>query len=269
MGGKESGGPAMTFNKIRCDSLFDGRVAKISLAAPKANIVDQTMIVELERAFSGCKGRRLHAIVLTAEGPNFSYGASVQEHLPEHIQTTLQVLHRLLRTIAGAEAPVIAAVRGQCLGGGFELVLACDLIIAEADAVFASPEIKLGVFPPAACALLPVRIGAASASAVVLTGASLCAEHARSFGLVSQLVASGELERELLRWLESDFAPRSRDSLRLAAQATRRPVLRALEQDLPVLERLYLDELMKCDDAVEGIRAFLEKRAPRFAAVAR
>ncbi len=259
----------MNFKRIRCQVLFEGRVAEIAIASPKANIVDRATIEELERAFADRWGRRLHAIVLTADGPNFSFGASVQEHLPESIPETLHALHGLLRKIANADAPVIAAVKGQCLGGGFELVLACDLIIAEANAVFASPEIKLGVFPPAACALLPVRIGTAAANTLVLSGSSISGEQAAGLGLVSRMSPAGNLETELARWLEADFLPRSADALRLAARATRRNIIRALEVDLPALERLYLDELMSCEDAVEGIRAFLEKRPPRFNVAAR
>jgi cyclohexa-1,5-dienecarbonyl-CoA hydratase len=104
---------------------------------------------------------------------------------------------------------------------------------------------------------------------LVLTGSPLSAEEAASLGLVARLAAAGNLETELSRWLESDFLPRSPNSLRLAAQSIRRRIIRAMEEDLPVLERLYLEDLMSCKDAVEGIRAFLEKRPPRFAAAER
>ena len=251
--------------KIRVEFEHEGQVARVVLAAPKANIVDQAMMAELESAFDGLATRRdLKAIVLTGEGPNFSFGASVQEHLPEQISGTLTRLHALLRRIAEAPAPTIAAVRGQCLGGGLEVALACDLILAEETAQLGCPEIQLGIFPPAASALLPVRIGAGPAANLVLSGASVSGTAAAAIGLVARTAGPGQLETVLAEWLAADFLPRSPSSLRYAALAVRRPLVHALEQDLPILERLYLQDLMSESDAAEGIRAFLEKRPPRW-----
>jgi cyclohexa-1,5-dienecarbonyl-CoA hydratase len=254
----------MNFQKIRLEFSHAESVANITLAAPKANVLDRAMIADLEAAFSQCAGHHLNAIVLGAAGPHFSFGASVQEHLPEYIAGTLSALHRLLRSVADAPAPVIAAVRGQCLGGGFELVLACDLIFAEESAQFACPEIKLGVFAPAASALLPARIGQAAAARLLLTGDSLTAAQAADLGLAARVVASN-LEDAVEHWLETDFLPRSPSSLGFACRASRLGMRRALDQDLPQLESLYLRELMSTPDAVEGIRAFLDKRAPQWA----
>lgn len=251
--------------KIRVEFEHEGQVARVVLAAPKANIVDQAMMAELESAFGRLASRRdLKAIVLTGEGPNFSFGASVQEHLPEQISGTLTRLHALLRRIAEAPAPTIAAVRGQCLGGGLELALACDLILAEETAQLGCPEIQLGVFPPAASALLPVRIGAGPAASLVLTGASVSGAAAAAIGLAARTSGPGQLDTVLAQWLATDFVPRSPAALRYAALAVRRPLMHALEQDLPVIERLYLRDLMSGPDAVEGIQAFLEKRPPRW-----
>ena len=222
-------------------------------------------MADLESAFESLASRRdLKAIVLIGERPNFSFGASVQEHLPEQISGTLTRLHGLLRRIAEAPAPTIAAVRGQCLGGGLELALACDLILAEETAQLGCPEIQLGVFPPAASALLPARIGAGPAASLVLTGASMSGATAAAIGLVARTAGPGQLDAVLAQWLAADFLPRSPSALRYAALAVRRPLMRALEQDLPVIERLYLQELMSEPDAAEGIRAFLEKRPPRW-----
>jgi cyclohexa-1,5-dienecarbonyl-CoA hydratase len=251
--------------KIRGEFEHDGQVARVVLAAPKANIVDQAMMAELDSAFDQLAARReLKAIVLAGEGSNFSFGASVQEHLPEQISATLTRLHALLRRIAEAPAPTIAAVRGQCLGGGLELVLTCDLILAEETAQLGCPEIQLGVFPPAAAALLPVRIGAGPAASLVLSGASMTGTAAAAIGLVNRTAAAGQLETVLTQWLATDFLPRSPSALRYAAVAVRRPLVHALEQDLPGLERLYLQGLMSESDAAEGIQAFLEKRPPRW-----
>jgi cyclohexa-1,5-dienecarbonyl-CoA hydratase len=241
----------------------DERVARITLAAPKANIVDLAMTRELEAAFTQCAERSLNAIVLSADGPNFSFGASVQEHLPDQIKEALPALHALLRRIHQAPTPVIAAVRGHCLGGGFEVVLACDLVIADSTAQFGSPEIKIGVFAPAASALLPGRIGQAAASKLLLTGVSITAEEALRCGLVAKVV--DDLDAGVMQWLQSDFLPHSSSSINYACRAARLSAERAFSEDLARIEHLYLSGLMSTPDPVEGIRAFLEKRAPRWA----
>lgn len=256
----------MTANNVRLEFEQAEQVARVTLAAPKANIIDQAMMAGLESAFNQLATRRdLKAIVIIGDGPHFSFGASVQEHLPGQIAETLARLHALLRQISMAPAPTIAAVRGQCLGGGLELALACDLILAEETAQLGCPEIQLGVFPPAGSALLPVRIGAGAAANLVLTGAQIDGATAAQIGLVNRSAPVGELEATLANWLTTEFLSLSACALRCAAQAVRRPLIRALEQDLPLVERMYLDDLMNEPDAVEGIRAFLEKRPPRWA----
>lgn len=252
----------MIFKKIRLEFSHQERVARITLASPKANILDRAMICELSEAVAETATRPLNAIVIGAEGPHFSFGASVQEHLPDQIAGTLRTLHGLLRRLHEAPAPVIAAVRGQCLGGGFELALACDLIVADRTAQFAAPEIKLAVFAPAASALLPLRVGQSVAARLLLTGASISANEAATCGLVTRL--AHDLDIEVDRWLESDFLPRSSSSLHFACRAARMSSRRAFASDLPELESLYLSELMTTPDAEEGIRAFLEKRAPQW-----
>ena len=252
--------------RTRLEFLGDGEVAKVVLAAPKANILDRAMMGEIRCILAELSSRHdLKAVVVGADGPSFSYGASVTEHLPEQIHETLRDLRELLLLLARVPAPTIATVRGQCLGGGFELALGCDLIIAEEDAQFGCPEIKLAVFPPAASALLPVKLGTARAAALVLTGNTWSGTAAAQCGLVSRLAPAGELDTALASWLRSDFLPRPPAALRHAANAIRLATLRALESDLPVLESMYLRDLMAEPDAVEGIRAFLEKRQPQWA----
>jgi cyclohexa-1,5-dienecarbonyl-CoA hydratase len=255
----------MKTDKVRLEFTHEGQVARIVLTAPKANIVDSAMMAQLQAAFSELPSSgSLKAVVLASDGAHFSFGASVEEHLPEHISGTLKKLGSLLRTIAATPAPTIAAVHGQCLGGALELALACDIILADETAQFALPEIKLGVFPPAGAALLPMKIGAARAAELILTGENWSATRAASAGLVRRVFTAGQLESKMYGWLEEDFLPRSPVALRFAAQAARRPLVYALEHDLPELEELYLDELMAHKDPEEGIRAFMEKREPRW-----
>jgi cyclohexa-1,5-dienecarbonyl-CoA hydratase len=225
-------------------------VKRVVLSSP---ILDEALLSTLDAQFAALESRRdLRAIVLEAEGPHFSYGASIEEHLPEFIESSLTHFHALLRRVAAAPAPTIAAVHGYCLGGGFELALACDLIVAREDAQFGLPEIKLGVFPPAASALLPVRLGVAGASALILTGSNWSAAQAMQHGLVAHIGSVDD-------FLSEFFLPRTATALRYAARAVRRNVVRALDEDLPQLERLYLEELMREDEATDGIRAFLAR----------
>lgn len=241
--------------KAKAELERDGRVARVWLAAPKANILDYTMVSQLDDIFEELEKRKdLRAIILEGEGPNFSYGASVEEHLPDHIEGALALLSGLLRRVAAAPAPTVAAVRGLCLGGGFELALACDLIVADPGAIFGVPEIKLGVFPPAASALLPVRIGAAPTALLALTGHSWTAAQAMQHGLVARIGDAGEFVEEHLLAL-------SPTALRYATRAVRASVVRALHEDLPKLDRMYVDELMEEPNADAGIRAFLERKS--------
>jgi len=258
----------IALSKASLEFPHGGRIARLTLRAPKANILDAPMIADLNTAVRQLHSRGdLHALVIAAEGSHFSFGASVEEHLPDRIAPTLAALHGLLRNLLDVPAPTIAAIRGQCLGGGLELALACDLLIAEEGAQLGCPEIKLGVFPPAASVLLPARIGSARAAALILTGNSISGREAQAIGLVALDVPDGELDTALETWLSSSFLPRSACGLRFAAAASRRDVIHAMDHSLPIAERLYLDRLMKNPDAVEGIRAFLEKREPRWSVV--
>jgi cyclohexa-1,5-dienecarbonyl-CoA hydratase len=269
MGGAGNGAGVMPTAPARLEFSHDGAVATITLAAPKANIIDRGMIAAIgDHLDTIATGSELVAVVIAADGPHFSFGASVEEHLPDRIGGTLGALHALLRRLIDLPAPTIAAIRGLCLGGGFELALACDLIVAEAGAQFGCPEIKLGVFPPAASVLLPPRIGSARAAALTLTGAPIDTTQAELYGLVAVVAAAGQLEPMLGDWLRKTFVPRPAVALKYAALAVRQDVKRAMDAGLSTAERLYLEGLMIHPDPVEGIRAFMDKREPRWSRAA-
>ena len=159
-------------------------------------------------------------------------------------------------------APTLAAVGGRCLGGGLELVLACDLVLVHPDAELGLPEIKLAVFPPAGLALLPARVGGGDAADLALSGRSWSGRRAFERGLAQRIVTDS-LADDLDEWLAHDFVPRSAAALRHASLAGRWPVRRALLQ-LPRLCATYLDDLMREPDAIEGIDSFLAKRSPQW-----
>ena len=122
-------------------------------------------------------------IVLRGAGERaFSAGVAVQDHTPDRVGPMLDSLHGTIRRLRDLNAVTLAAVHGHCLGGGMELAMACDMVIASDDARFAQPEIELGCFPPVASALFPSRIGAGLTLDLALTGRILTSEEAESLG---------------------------------------------------------------------------------------
>lgn len=239
----------------------EGSLLRLRLTRPKANLVDAAMITALQEALrEHVKGASVRAVLLDAEGPHFSFGASVEEHLPESCAAMLQQLHALVLQILECPVPFLAAVQGQCLGGGLEVAAAAHLIFAAPNASLGQPEIKLAVFAPAASCLLPERIGQARAQDLLFSGRSVGAEEALRIGLV-EFVAE-DPEAAALAYFDEHFAPRSASSLRFAVRAARTGVNERLRSKLAAVERLYLEELMATQDAVEGLTAFLGKRSP-------
>ena len=239
----------------------DGGLLRLRLARPKANIVDAAMIGALQQALGAHLGSpALRAVLLDAEGPHFSFGASVEEHLAERCAGMLASLHALILALAGCRVPVLVAVRGQCLGGGLEIALAGGPIFAAPNAQFGQPEIKLGVFAPAASCLLPWRVSAVAAEDLLCSGRSIDAAQALAIGLVQML--ADDPVAAALAYFDEHLAPRSAAALAHAMQAARAPRLAALRDELARVERLYLQSLMKTRDANEGLAAFLAKRSP-------
>jgi len=239
--------------------------AAFRLFHPKGNIVTAEMIGALGQALDGiAQDPHLKLVTVEGAGADFSFGASIPEHAPGEIGRVLPEAHALVYALLDLPIVTAALVRGRCLGGGFEIALACDFIFAEESAVFGLPEVALGVFPPAASALLPARIGTARASSAIISGKPLSAAEWRQAGLVEAVVPDGTLEAEVDAWFEAHMQGKSAVALRYAAAAARHGLRQHVRAVLPELERLYLSDLMQTGDAVEGIAAFLEKRVPRW-----
>lgn len=239
--------------------------AAFTLAHPTGNIITAEVVAAFRSALETA-GDNPHLKLLTIEGAgaDFSFGASVPEHTPDVIRQVLPEMHGLIEDLLEFRAPTAAVVRGRCLGGGFELVLACDFVFAAEDAVFGLPEIALGVFPPAASAMLPVRVGASRAASAILTGEPRTVRAWQQAGLIEIVAPPDALDQAVDDWFTRHLAPRSAAALRHAAAAARAGLLAHVRATLPRLERLYLDDLMRTHDAVEGVDAFLQKRAPRW-----
>lgn len=242
---------------------FDAANSRAAFTIP--HIITADAIGALASGLEGV-GRNPHLKLITIEGAgaDFSFGASIPEHAPERIAAVLPAMHALLGDLLDAPAVTAAVVRGRCLGGGFELALACDLIFAADDAVFGLPEIALGVFPPAGAALLPLRAGAGRSSRTILTGESRGVDYWRDAGLIELAAPAASLGSAVDAWFETHLALKSAAALRHAAAAARLPLAASFRRAIPELERLYLDTLMSTHDAAEGVAAFLEKRPPRW-----
>jgi cyclohexa-1,5-dienecarbonyl-CoA hydratase len=244
--------------------VVEDRVGRVKFARPPLNVLNIEMMREVGDALERCsREREMVAVVFeAAEGVRaFSAGVAVEEHAPETIYQMLEAFHDIFRALEATAKPALAVVDGAALGGGCELVAACDIVIASERAKFGQPEIKLGVFPPVAAILLPRVIGEKRARELVLTGELIDAPEALRLGLANYGVNSAQLEQktqEILNRLRELSAP--------ALEATRRALDAGrsfnFTETLARVENLYLNDLMKTEDAQEGIRAFTEKRKP-------
>jgi len=239
----------------------DARSYRITLADPPLHILDIAMLEELRDAIARVRNDR-HCLIIYAQGEKaFSAGASVQDHLGERVRDMLRVFHDCFRALSRLELTTVALVRGAALGGGCELALACDFVLASGNARFGVPEIALGVFPPVGAYQLSRQLAPRRGLEMMLTGDPIDAATARRYGLVNAVFDDFDAQAE--EWLERLYR-HSTSSLRFAKKAFRLAQADDFEQRLADVERLYLDELMKTDDATEGLNAFLEKRPPRW-----
>ncbi|MGE5244202.1 MAG: enoyl-CoA hydratase/isomerase family protein [Betaproteobacteria bacterium] len=239
---------------------------RLTLDAPNGNAITDAMVGAMRAAVDSLDGRTPPVKLVTVEGAgaDFSFGSSLPEHVPARMPDVLPRFHALVRALIGAPAVTAALVQGRCLGGGFELALACDFVFAADDAVMGLPEIAVGAFPPVGSVLLPLKIGAARAASAILSGGPRPVGDWQQAGLIEQVVPRAELSGAVDRWYAWTLEKQSAAALRHAAQASRLTVSSALDSLLPHAERRYLNELLATADAAEGVTAFLEKRAPRW-----
>jgi cyclohexa-1,5-dienecarbonyl-CoA hydratase len=254
----------MTTNYQNIRFTVDDRVVRITFARPPVNILNIAMMREINHALNRCSQTRdLVAVVFAAaaECRAFSAGVAVEEHAEDNIFQMLDSFHAIFRNLEELARPAIAVVDGPALGGGCELVLACDMVVASDQASFGQPEIKLGVFPPVAALLLAQVVGAKRARELILTGETIAAAEAKELGLVNYVCSSGDLETTTSELL-SKLRNLSATSLELTRRAIDLGAGRSLDAALREIEDLYLNELVKTKDATEGISAFIEKRKP-------
>ena len=253
----------MTESPLKAWLERDGALLRVRLARPKANLIDAAMIAALSNVFSSHRQNNgLLAALVDHEGPHFSFGASVEEHLPEQCEQMLKSLHALIGVMLDWPRPILVAIRGQCLGGGLEFALGGHLVFVAPDAKLGQPEMKLGVFAQAASVLLPLRIGQARAEDLLYSGRSINAQTASAWGLANEVAE--DPSAAALAYFENHIAGKSAASLELAVRAAREPFAAVAQARLEDVEVLYLEELMATRDANEGLKAFIEKRQPKW-----
>lgn len=243
-----------------------GKLLDVVIDVPKGNVLSRAVMLELTRILSDhAADAHLQLVAIRGKGRNFSFGASVEEHRAPEAKDMLTTFHALIRRVGDFPIPVAAVVDGRCLGGAFELALACHFVFATPAAIFACPEIKLGVIPPVLAALGPARLGAATAERLLLTGADLDARAALALGFVSELLPEGaDLADWIAAWHAKHLGPLSAFALRQGVMAARKAsgMLTALEGGIAAAEEIYLTRVVPSHDGTEGIEAFIAKRAP-------
>jgi cyclohexa-1,5-dienecarbonyl-CoA hydratase len=255
----------MSYELIKVEEKYDGQVDEIVLGPPPGNIVSAALMKELSAQIEASNADpHTKLIVITGEGKHFSFGAAVDEHTPDRIAEMLPTFHGMIGKVLSSGVPTIAKVTGVCLGGGFELALACSMIFCDRSAAMGVPEIQLGVFPPPASVLLPFKCSESTSRRIILTGEKVPAEDAIRLGFVDTVVEKGQLDEALAAFVEEHILPKSASSLRIANEAAMTAISAHYEEAIGTVEKLYLEKLMATEDAVEGIKAFLEKRPPRW-----
>jgi cyclohexa-1,5-dienecarbonyl-CoA hydratase len=237
-------------------------VATLTFNRPKHNVLDIEMMNELNGQLETlANDGSLKCVVLAADGPSWCAGVEVADHRPEMVDEMIATFNRIFEIVHRMPVPTIAAVHGACLGGGMEVAMACDIIVASPKAVFGQPEIKLGFFPPYAAIRLPQLVGPARAVEICTTGRRYKAEAAYRMGLVAHL--SGEENfQETVDSIVGEIKACSPLIIRLNKRAVNAHLGLDFKQALSGVSDLFLNTLMKTEDTLEGIKSFEEKRRP-------
>jgi cyclohexa-1,5-dienecarbonyl-CoA hydratase len=246
------------------DVSADGQVATLTLERPPANIMHIEMMEGVNAALLGLRDRhQLKVLVLRGAGGTFSGGVDPADHRRERIARLRQVFHRILETIRLLDVVSIAAVRGAAAGGGFELALGCNLVVAGESARFSLPDVRTGLFPPVASVVLPRVAPRRKAMEWILLGEEIPARELAAFGLVNRVVPDGEFDARLAD-LVRQLAANSGPVLQLARRAQAESYYATYEEALYKVENLFLRDLQALADSQEGVQAALEGRSPKW-----
>ncbi len=242
-----------------------GEILFLTWNCPPLNVLDIAVLREFGECLKLCaQDAAAHIVVLQGAGDRaFSAGMDVADHTSDKAPAMLEAVHRVVRQLLSLPQVTIALIRGVCLGGGCEIASCCDLLVASETSFFATPEIRVGCYPPVALARFPALIGYHRAAEMILTGRRLSAQEALAMGLINRVFPAEQLEGGLEALLD-ELREKSGAVLRLTITGLRELSLKTFSEDLQRSENLYRDELLRTQDAVEGVKAFLEKRRPHW-----
>jgi cyclohexa-1,5-dienecarbonyl-CoA hydratase len=242
---------------------YDGKVAWLKISKPPLNILDMKTMEEMSNALRDIEKKDTVVTVITSEGKHFSAGAEIRDHFPDKAPEMIEKFTELISTILNSEKITIAVVKGVALGGGFEVSLACDLVLASESSKLGNPEILLGHYPPVSLAILPQTIPAKLAFQIVITGENLDAKTAKEIGVVNEVFPDDRFDEEVREFI-GKLLEKSPVALKLTKKAFKTSLALQFDERGRTINDIYLLQLLKTEDAVEGLKAFLEKRKPEW-----
>ncbi|MFX1252615.1 MAG: enoyl-CoA hydratase/isomerase family protein [Promethearchaeota archaeon] len=239
-------------------------IGKIIFNNGKLNILNIPMMEQINKALEGfLEDQTLKAVIIDHNGRTFSAGVDVGDHMGDKAPKMLKEFHDMFKKLNRLNCPTIASVKGAALGGGCEVALFCDMVLASDKAKFGQPEIKVGVFPPISVIIFPYLAGHKKAYELLLQGETIDANEAHRLGLVNHVFPIDSFEEESAKFFE-----RFNNLSTVVIQYTKKAVRLGLDAEFDVLldrvEEFYLKELMATHDANEGLQAFMEKRPPKW-----
>ena len=240
-----------------------GDLIRIAINRPPFNVLDIATMAEMNLALDrALEEQGAKALMLTGVGEKaFSAGVDVADHTKDKVSAMIETFHGNIKRVLAMPIPTVAAINGAALGGGCELAIACDMVVAAEGAKLGQPEIKLGVFPPIAAILMPRIAPSPRAMELVLGGGIIDAREAHAIGLVNKVYPRETFVADTAKFLEQ-FLSLSRAALVYAKRAMREATGRPFHEALHHVEQIYLEDMMSTEDATEGLNAFMEKRKP-------
>ena len=243
--------------EIREDKAF------LTINRPPVNVLNISTMEEMNDAIASLTGNtEVKVLVISSSGEKaFSAGLDVSDHTKDKVEQMLQVFHDVFRNLSTLDQVTVAALKGLTLGGGCELAVFCDLILAADNLKIGQPEIKLSVFPPVALLIFPRLVGLKKASELLLTGKTIDAAEAERIGLINKVVPLDSFDSELESFIQP-FSELSLVGLKYSKKGLKLGLETTFFEGLERIEKIYIEELMASEDAHEGLKAFLEKRKP-------